>query len=93
MIRDYIIIFIHAWSGFDTISAIYGHGKIHLMELLLRTSFAAQTLSNTIKKRESDTTEVGNTGTQLFCFLYEVSKEDTHSTIQIVGGLILTMIV
>ena len=46
LIRDYIIC-IQAWSVFDTTSAIYGHGKIHLMKLLLRTSFDAQTLSNT----------------------------------------------
>ena len=63
------------------------------MKLLLRTSFDAQTLSNTIKKPDRDTTEVGDAGTQLFCFLYEVSKEDTHSTIRYAkwnDGLLVT---
>lgn len=74
-------LFIHAWSGCDTTSATYGHGKSHLMKQLTKST-DVQNLSTMISMRESTTTEVGNAGIRLFLILYSGSTKDTLATLR-----------
>ncbi|KAG7161423.1 hypothetical protein Hamer_G014064 [Homarus americanus] len=60
------ILFIHAWSGCDTMSATYDQGKTYLM-----------TAEGFVKTTE----EVGDAGICLFCLLYGGSRKDTLTTL------------
>ena len=80
VIQKYIL-FIHAWSGCDTTSATFGHGKLHLMKML-KESPEVQTCAKKISEHESSAKEVGEAGHQLFCILYGGTKQDTLTSLQ-----------
>ena len=60
------IMFIHAWSGCDTNSATFSHGKMCLMEMLNRVS-VVQNLSIVV---DAPADEIASAGLRLFCLLY-----------------------
>ena len=60
---------IHAWSGCDTTSATYGHGKTSLLKKITKTE-EIQALSQTISSPEATADQVGAAGVKLFIILY-----------------------
>ncbi|MES9882369.1 MAG: hypothetical protein ABW185_15970 [Sedimenticola sp.] len=75
------ILFIHAWSGCDTTSATYGHGKTFLLKHM-KKSTEVKMLSDTISMRGNTATEIGDAGIRLFSVLYGAKKDDTLITLR-----------
>ena len=75
------ILLIHAWSGCDTISATFGHGKMYLMNILNRVP-EIQNLSTIVSDRYALADEVGYAGLRLFCLLYGGTKTDTLTSLR-----------
>ena len=63
------IMFIHAWSTWDTTSATCGHGKMYLREVLNRVS-EIQNLPSIVSDRDALADEIGSVELRLFCLLY-----------------------
>ena len=75
------ILFIHAWSGCDTTSATFGHGKMHLMKIL-KKSPEVPNLAEKISGRASTAEEVDEAGQRLFCLLYGGTRHDTLTSLR-----------
>ena len=75
------ILLIHAWSGCDTTSATFGHGKLYLMKMLNRVP-EVQNLSTIVSDRDAPAGEVGSAGLRLFCLLYGGTKTDTLTSLR-----------
>ena len=75
------IMLIHAWSGCDTTSATFGHGKMYLMKMLNRVP-EVQNLSTIVSDRDAPADEVGYAGLRLFCLLYGGTKKDTLTSLR-----------
>ena len=67
------ILIIHAWSGCDSTSATFSHGKMHIMKILNRVP-EVQNLSTIVSDRDAPADEVGYAGLRLFCLLYGGTK-------------------
>lgn len=73
------ILFLHAWGGCDTTSAVYGQGKTILLKKIDQ-SIELQRLSNEIRNPTASNKQVGEAGSQLFAFMYSGKGSDvlTH---------------
>lgn len=75
------ILFIHAWSGCDTTSATYGHGKTSLIKKIT----SSKDLRDILKKfenTESTPEEIGAAGIKIFILLYGGKKNDTLNNLR-----------
>ena len=72
---------IHAWSGCDTTSATFGHGKMYLMKMLNWVP-EVQNLSTIVSDRDAPVDKVGYAGLRLFCLLYCGTKTDTLTSLR-----------
>ena len=75
------ILLIHAWSGCDTTSATFGHGKMYITNILNRVP-EVQNLSTIVSDRDALADEVGYAGLRLFCLLYGGTKTDTLTSLR-----------
>ena len=62
------LLFIHAWTGCDTVSSVFGKGKAKLVELIAKEEW--QHISEVISSPWSNHTEVGNASIKAFTLLY-----------------------
>ena len=75
------ILFIHAWSGCDTTSATYGHGKTSLIKKII----SSKDLRDILKKfenMESTPEEIGAAGIKVFILLYGGKKNDSLNNLR-----------
>ena len=63
------VLFLHAWTGCDSTSAIFGHGKTSLINNM-RNSQELQELSQTMSDYWADQEAVGRAGIRLFIIMY-----------------------
>ena len=75
------ILLIHAWSGCDTTSATFGHGKMYLMKMLNRVP-EVQNFSTIVSDRDTPADEVGYAGLRLFGLLHGGTKTDTLTSLR-----------
>ena len=66
-VREHII-FIHSWSGTDTTSFTYGHGKIQLLKKISGNEVIVN--AAVLEDDDATATAVGNAGISIFCNLY-----------------------
>ena len=69
------ILFIHAWGGCDTTSAIFGKGKISILQKL-QMSTEIHSLSCTFENCSSSQLEIEQAGLQIFVINYGGKKDD-----------------
>ena len=69
------LLFIHSWSGCDTVSSVYGKGKSRLPKLMEEEKW--QLLSEVISSPRSSQAEVGSASIQAFVLLYGGKEGDT----------------
>jgi hypothetical protein len=77
------LLFIHAWSGTDTTSFIFGKGKATILKTL-KKSVHFQNVSNIMTSTHSDQNEVGNASAAAFKILYGGSTDQTLANIRLV---------
>ena len=75
------LLFIHAWSGCDTTSATYGHGKTSLLKKI-GNSKIFQDLSQVISNPEATIDQVGAAGRKLYVLLYGGKESDTLNSLR-----------
>ena len=63
------LLFIHAWSGCDTTSATYGHGKTSLL-MKIKQSEELQLISLLMTDPEATVEQIGKAGIRLYLVLY-----------------------
>ena len=69
------LLFIHSWSGCDTVSSVYEKGKSRLPKLMEEEKW--QLLSEVISSAWSSQAEVGSASIQAFVLLYGGKEGDT----------------
>ena len=75
------ILFLHAWSGCDTTSATYGHGKTSLLKKIT-SSKDLRDLSLIVSNPEATAEEVGAAGIKIFILLYGGKASDTLNNLR-----------
>ena len=78
-VRKYITL-IHAFSGCDTTSALFGQGKISILRLLQKSA-AARDAANTFANVNSTHDDVGEAGSKILA-LYGGKNSDTLSSLR-----------
>ena len=84
IVTDHLL-FIHAWTGCDTTSATYGHGKaivlkkIHVSEEIQRIAHLMYNYSVTLE-------EVGRAGIRLFLILFGGKDGDSLNSLRYVNS-------
>lgn len=71
------LLVIHAISGCDTTSALFGVGETSCYKKLTSSSSVTATLTNTIMKPDSGQDDVGKTGMQLLVHMYGGKNGDS----------------
>ena len=69
------VLVIHAWSGCDTTSATFGHGKTTLLK-------TTQDLSDIVGGHDKSQEEVSNAGLGLFRCMYGANAHDTLTSLR-----------
>ena len=77
------LLFLHAFSGCDTTSAVHGKGKTQLFKIC-ETSKVIQELSEVICSPWSDQEQVGDASITLFKLLYAGDEKDTLKRLRFV---------
>ena len=77
------LLFLHAWTGCDTTSATFGHGKTALLKKL-KQSAELQDLASVMNDVEADSEIIGKAGCKLFILMYGVKKNDSLSNLRYV---------
>ena len=77
----HLLLFIHAFGGCDTTSAIYDKGKQAIKKLLDRSP-EARDLANIFMDDKSTQETIGKTGIDLFVLLYGGKPGDTLATLR-----------
>ena len=75
------ILFVHAWGGCDTTSAIYGQGKLSIMKKL-QESTVVQGISSVFCNVTSSETEIAEAGTRLLVMLYGGKGQEDLTTLR-----------
>ena len=75
------LLFIHAWSGCDTVSAIYGRGKA-LMVSLLRSSSTLKRAARLFTNPTSTQTDIGNAAVLIMKLMYGGSIDEALSKLR-----------
>ena len=70
------LLFIHAWSGSDTTSATFGHGKTHLLKKMKQNK-EIQQISSLMIDPDVTQEEIGKAGIRLFVLLYDGKREES----------------
>ena len=70
------LLFVHAWSGCDTTSATYGHGKASLLKKVKESEEVRQ-ISLTMSDANVTAQQIGKVGIRLFAITYGGKKEDS----------------
>ena len=70
------LLLVHAWSGCDTTSATFGHGKTTLLKKL-KASEVIQEISSVLCNPNASQEEIGQTGLRLFVILYGGKQQDS----------------
>lgn len=70
------LLFVHAWSGCDTVSATYGKGKVSLLKLL-NQSDELKDLSTAYSDVWADKEVIGQLSADVFRIVYAGRKHDT----------------
>ena len=70
------LLLVHAWSGCDTTSATFGHGKTTLLKKL-KASEVIQEISSVLCNPNASQEEIGQAGLQLFVILYGGKQQDS----------------
>ena len=70
------ILFLHAWSGCDTTSATFGHGKTTLLKKI-KESGELQQISSLMYDPDATAEQIGKAGNRLFIILYGGKQEDS----------------
>lgn len=73
----------HAWTGCDTTSATFGHGKLALLRKL-KQSTEIQSVASIMSDVEADPEEIGKAGCKLFVLMYGGKKHDSLSDLRYV---------
>ena len=68
-IKTLHILFIHAWSGFDTTSTTYGHGKTTALKKIMESA-EVQQISSLMYDPEATVEQIVKAGVRLFPLLY-----------------------
>ena len=58
------LLFLHAWSGCDTTSATFGHGKTSLLKRI-KESKEMQQISSLMSEHSATAEQIGKAGTRL----------------------------
>ena len=74
------VLVIHSWSGCDTTSATFGHGKTPLLQTIAKSK-EVQDLSDIVGSCEKSQ-EVGNAGLGLFRCMYGANAQDTLASLR-----------
>ena len=77
------LLFLHAWTGCDTTSATFGHGKTALLKKL-KQSAELQDLASVMNDVEADSEMIGEAGCKLFILMYGGKKNDSLSNLRYV---------
>ena len=64
------ILFIHAWSGCDSTSAIFNKGKTALMKLIAKGDREVRAICSIFDKTDENPEEIGKAGVKLFVTTY-----------------------
>ena len=75
------LLFIHAWSGCDTTSATYGHGKTSLLAKI-KQSEELQQISFLMTDPEATVEEIGKAGIRLYIILYGGRADDSLNSLR-----------
>ena len=70
------LLLVHAWSGCDTTSATFGHGKTTLLKKL-KASEVIQEISSVLCNPNALQEEIGQAGLRLFVILYGGKQQDS----------------
>ena len=70
------ILFLHAWSGCDTTSATFGHGKTTLLKKI-KESGELQQISSLMYDPDATAEQIGKAGNRLSIILYGDKQEDS----------------
>ena len=70
------LLFIHAWSGCDTTTATFGHGKTNLLKKI-QVSKEVQQISILMSDPHMTTDEIGKAGITLFVILFGGKPNDS----------------
>ncbi|CAL4124090.1 unnamed protein product, partial [Meganyctiphanes norvegica] len=79
-VKDYLL-FIHAWSGCDTVSAAFGKGKVSFLNLV-KHSEELQEISNLMNHEWATQNEVGHAAETVFRIMYNGKEGDTLTTLR-----------
>ena len=75
------LLFIHAWSGCDTTSATYGHGKTSLLKKI-QQSEELQQISLLMTDPEATVEQIGKAGIRLYVILYGGRVDDSLNSLR-----------
>ena len=80
VIKSYLL-FLYAWTGCDTTSAIFGHGKTSLLKRI-EESKEIQQLSSLISEHSATAEQTGEAGRRLFVITYGGKQEDSLNNLR-----------
>ena len=66
------LLFIHAWGGCDTTSAIFNQGKTAVMKLVKKGDHRVLDICSVSDKKESTKEEIGSTGIKLYITMVSI---------------------
>ena len=79
-IPQQLALFIHAWCGCDTTSAICGKGKLKVLSLIKDSSY--RQCAEVFTRKESTQEQIGEAGTRLMVKMYNGKWDDTPATVR-----------
>ena len=75
------ILFLHAWTGCDTTSAIFGHGKTSLLKKIKQHKYLQQ-LSAIISDKDASKEDVMDAGQKVFLIMHGGKVDDTLTNLR-----------
>ena len=79
-IPRHLLLFVHAWCGCDTTSAIYGKGKLKIITLLKDASF--RQAAEVFCSKDAQQQEISEAGSRLMVRMYSAKNGDTPGTVR-----------
>ena len=70
------LLFVHAWSGYDTTSATFGQGKTALLKKMKNFN-KLQQISCFISNTDASPEQIGKAGIQVFIYMYNGKERDS----------------
>lgn len=75
------LLFLHAWSGCDTTSATFGHGKTSLLKRI-KDSKEIQQISSLINEHNVTVEQIDKAGTRLYVIMYSGRQDDSLNSLR-----------